>query len=135
MLISDISSEIRFQTSRSGGAGGQNVNKVETAVEGYWPVSASRFFTVEQKTILSEKLSNRINKEGELMVKSQVHRTQLANKEEVVKKMQALIEQALQKKKLRIASKPSKAAKEKRLQSKKIAGEKKAFRSQRFSKD
>jgi ribosome-associated protein len=134
-MLPDIASEIRFQTARSGGAGGQNVNKVETAVEGYWPVATSRLFSEEQKATLMEKLSNRINKEGELMVKSQVHRTQLANKEEVIKKMRTIIEQALQKKKLRIASKPSKAAKEKRLQSKKIAGEKKAFRSQRFGGD
>lgn len=128
-------SEIRFKTARSGGAGGQNVNKVETAAEGYWNIAASRFFDEEQKATLTEKLSNRINKEGDLVVKSQVHRGQLANKEEVAKKMQALIAHALEKKKLRIAVKPTKAMKERRLQSKKIAGEKKAVRSQKFSRE
>lgn len=127
-----ISTELSFKTARSGGAGGQNVNKVETMVEGYWDIAASRLFTDEQKATLTEKLSNRITKEGLLMVKSQVHRSQLANKEEVIKKMQALVTQALHKKKLRIAVKPSKAAKEKRLTAKKKMGEKKALRQQKF---
>lgn len=127
-----ISTELSFKTARSGGAGGQNVNKVETMVEGYWNIAASRLFTDEQKATLTEKLSNRITKEGLLMVKSQVHRTQLANKEEVIKKIQALVTQALHKKKLRIAVKPSKAAKEKRLTAKKRIGEKKALRQQKF---
>ncbi len=131
-MLPSIAGEVSFKTSRSGGAGGQNVNKVETAVEGFWNITDSRLFTNEQKLVLTEKLSNRINNEGQLMVRSQVHRSQLSNKEEVLKKMQALIEKALEKKKLRIASKPSKGAKERRLTSKKIASEKKAIRQQRF---
>ena len=66
-----------------------------------------------------EKLSNRINSEGMLQVKSQLHRTQLANKEEAIKKINALVRQALEKKKARIATKISKAAKERRIESKK----------------
>lgn len=132
-MLPIIASELSFKTARSGGAGGQNVNKVETMVEGYWNIAASRLFTDEQKATLTDKLSNRINKEGLLLVKSQVHRSQLANKEEVVKKMQALVVQALQKKKLRIAVKPSKAAKEKRITAKKLIGEKKALRQQKFT--
>lgn len=134
-MIPPFFSELSFKTARSSGAGGQNVNKVETMVEGYWHVAASRFFTAEQKATLTEKLSNRITKEGLLMVKSQVHRSQLANKEEVVKKIHALVTLALHKKKLRIAGKPSKAAKEKRLMAKKIFGEKKALRQRKFSVD
>ncbi len=97
-------------------------------VEGYWDISKSNLFTEEQKDILQEKLLNRINKEGLLLVKSQVHRSQLANKEEVVKKINDLIKKALEKKKARIASKPSKAAKEKRIAGKKIMGERKSLR-------
>lgn len=124
----DFSHEISFKTARSGGKGGQNVNKVETAVEALWPVNSSSVFTEEEKDLIHSKLFNRINKEGYLIVRSTETRSQLENKQIAQKKMLELVNKSLIIQKKRKPSKIPKAIKEKRLESKRKTSEKKQNR-------
>ena len=119
----DISGEIKFKTARSGGKGGQDVNKVETMVEGYWHVNNSALFTQDEKFRIYEKLTNKINAEGFLFVKSQAERTQLGNKQIVVQKMKDLVNRAMVVPKKRKATRVPRIVNEKRLESKKRAGD------------
>ncbi len=130
--MKDFTSEINYKTSRSSGAGGQNVNKVETAVTAMWQVSETKFFAEDEIVRISEKLKNRINAEGFLQMTSSEARTQLQNKKIVTEKMLDLVEKSLFVPKKRIKTKPTKSSQEKRLKFKKNISEKKENRKFRF---
>ena len=124
----DFSREIDFQTARSSGPGGQNVNKVNTKVELRFDIANSSLLTEEEKQRITEKLGPRLTSEEVLILTEQSDRSQLKNKEMVTKKFYALLERALAPVKKRIRTRPTKASIEKRLEGKRIQSEIKAGR-------
>ena len=124
----NFSSEAKFSASKSSGPGGQNVNKVNTKVELRFDVQNSILLSDEEKLLVLNKLANKINKEGELIVVAQSERSQIGNKEKATEKLNAIIEQALRKEKKRIATKVPRSVIRKRLKNKKINSEKKSSR-------
>ena len=126
--LDGLLSELTFSYSRSSGPGGQNVNKVSTKVEVRFNVAASSVLSENEKSLILEKLANRIASGGELIIVCQSERTQGGNKEKVVEKFLELIKKALTPRKKRKPTKPSLAAREKRLEEKRLISEKKEAR-------
>lgn len=124
----ELHKELKFRTSRSAGSGGQHVNKVSTKVELIFNIEESAQLSEQQKRRIKKQLENRINKAGALILTESSTRSQLKNKNRVIKKFDRLLQQALMVQKKRIATKPSKGDVEKRLQSKKRHSDKKAMR-------
>lgn len=123
-----IASEVFFRTARSGGSGGQHVNKVETKAEAWWHIGTSALYTPEEKTRIAVKLKNRINKDGYLIISSTQTRSQAENKQIALQKMYELILQAVTVPKKRKPTKPSKGVIEKRREAKRRMSEKKQQR-------
>ncbi|MFZ4464430.1 MAG: alternative ribosome rescue aminoacyl-tRNA hydrolase ArfB [Bacteroidales bacterium] len=128
LISRDFSPEFRFSASRSSGAGGQNVNKVNTRMELRFDISASTKLSEEEKALLLEKLAGRINADNELLIVSQTERNQLGNKEKTLERFYILLAKALTPRRPRRATRPTLASKERRITDKKILSEKKQRR-------
>jgi ribosome-associated protein len=128
VFLHNFEHELEEKFVTAGGPGGQNVNKVASAVQIRWNVKTSHAFDDEQKWMIRRALANRINDEGELVLFIQTHRSQVRNREEARERLVELLEKALVKPRKRVATKPSKAQKQRRLEGKAIRSETKRNR-------
>lgn len=120
--------EIEIDFVRSGGPGGQNVNKTSTKAQLRWNVDASHGFSDAQKSLIRKRLSNKISKEGDAVLSSESERSQRQNKDAAIRRLNALVADALKPKKKRVPTKPTRGSKERRLKTKKERSEKKRSR-------
>lgn len=123
MKITIPENELEIKFVRSSGPGGQKVNKTATKAQLRWNIDKSQVLTEEQKERLRQSSIIRVTKEGDVFLESEKTRSQPQNKKIVIQRLNALINQALKKKKKRIPTKPSKAARERRLEEKRRISE------------
>jgi ribosome-associated protein len=120
--------EIELQFIRASGPGGQNVNKVSTAVQLRFDVAHSPSLPEDVRVRLMKLAGNRLTNEGELLIEAKRHRTQERNRQDAITRLVELIRRATEKPKPRIATKPTKASKKRRLDAKSRRGETKLGR-------
>lgn len=124
--------ELEITASRSGGPGGQHVNKTSSRITVRWNVQRSQAFTDAQKQYLMERLASEITSEGDILVSNSTSRSQTQNRQLALDSLAQKIRKALYVPKKRMKTKVSKEAKERRLDEKKKRGEVKAMRSKKF---
>ena len=127
--------ELAFTTSRSSGPGGQNVNKVNSRVTLLFDLDRSPSLLEEQRALIHERLTGRINKQGVLRVIVQRHRTQLANREEAVRKFADLLHAALLEEEVRVKVSLPKGVNQRRLEEKRLRSRLKRERSAALGED
>ena len=122
-MIKIPENELSFKFIRSSGPGGQKVNKTATKVQARWNLDNSQILIEEQKNLVRSRLKNLLTKEGDIIIENDETRHQLQNRENAISRLNELVNQALKKKKKRIPTKPSKAAKKRRLEEKRRRSE------------
>lgn len=131
-MTNELLREISFEFTRSRGAGGQHVNRTESAVILRWNLPDTQAFSETQKNRLILKLSSQLTKDGDLMIRAETYRDQDSNKKEALRRFEEIIAKALVIPKKRIKTKPSRSSQRKRLDSKKTHSDKKRLRSEKW---
>lgn len=132
LLQQIISREVSFEFTRSRGAGGQHVNRTESAVILRWNLIDTQAFSGTQKERLVNKLSSQLTNLGELLIRAETHRDQDSNRKEAIRRLEEIIDKALIVPKKRIKTKPTRSSQRKRLDSKKKDSKNKRLRSEKW---